>query len=107
MTDLRKQISKRIVGLREDHHLTQEKLAEILNISIKHCSSVERGVAMLSLEKLVELANYFDVSLDYLLRGADQLNVPSQILEIYQTSDQEEQKRLERYLQMYVDLRNK
>ena len=52
------QIGKNIAALRKSQKMTQEELAEELNISIKHCSSVERGKSCLSLEKwLVEILN--------------------------------------------------
>lgn len=65
------QIGKNIAALRKSQKMTQEELAEELNISIKHCSSVERGKSCLSLEKLISVCDIFDVSLDYLVGGRD------------------------------------
>ena len=48
---------------------TQEKSAEELNISLEHLGNIERGKGKPSLELLVEIALYFNVSTDYLLLG--------------------------------------
>ena len=49
-------IGSRISGLRRLNGMTQEQLAEKLDITVKHVSSVERGQSSLSLEKLVDLS---------------------------------------------------
>ena len=66
MLELHKRIGKKIATLRKENSMTQEQLAEKLSITVKHCSSVERGLSSLSLEKLIYVADLFDVSLDYL-----------------------------------------
>lgn len=53
------EMGARIAALRKENAITQEKLAEILDISVKHCSEVERGVSSLSLEKLIYLSDFF------------------------------------------------
>lgn len=62
------QIGKNIARLRKGHDMKQAQLAKLLHISIKHCSAVERGRSSLSLEKMVALCRFFDVSLDSLIR---------------------------------------
>ena len=47
--------------------LTQEKVAEKLDLSESFYSRVERGDRVLSVETLVKVACFFDVSLDYLI----------------------------------------
>lgn len=69
------QIGKRIALLRHEKKLTQEQLSEVLDISIKHCSAVERGKSSLSMEKLITLCRLFDVSLDYLIGWKDDKSV--------------------------------
>ncbi len=65
------QIGKQISRLRREKKWTQEQLAELLNISIKHCSAVERGKSALSMEKMIMLCELFDVSLDFLIGWDD------------------------------------
>lgn len=69
MENLNKNIGERIAKLRKESNITQAQLAEKLNISIRHCSSIECGNARLSIEKLIEVADLFHVTLDYLILG--------------------------------------
>ena len=59
MENLNKNIGERIAKLRKESNITQAQLAEKLNISIRHCSSIECGNARLSIEKLIEVADLF------------------------------------------------
>lgn len=65
-----KACGSRIKELRESHEgLTQEKLAELLNTSDSHLRKIENGQRSASIDLYIELAQYFHVSLDYLLLG--------------------------------------
>lgn len=59
----------RIKKLRTAHGLTQEQFSQHLNISDSHLRKVESGVSGGSIDLLVEIAEFFDVSLDYLVLG--------------------------------------
>ena len=59
----------RIRELRMKNGLTQETLAEDLNITDVHLRRIESGVRGGSIELLIEFAAYFHVSLDYLVLG--------------------------------------
>lgn len=61
-------LSEKIRELRRKNGLSQEELADKLNVSRQAVSKWETGAAVPTTETLVELANYFGVSLDYLLR---------------------------------------
>lgn len=112
--ELNKLIGSRISFLRKEHGLTQEQLSEKLDISVKHCSAVERGLSRLSLEKLIEVCNIFNVSLDYLIRETtpcatyDYLsdNFSSTAIHVLHSNDAKELKLLNEYLVMYARLRN-
>lgn len=56
-----------IRNLREDRDLRQRQLAEVLHVSQNTYSQYENGVIELTAEKLVLLADYYKVSVDYLL----------------------------------------
>ena len=60
---------KRIKELRIYRNLTQEQFAEHLHIFRNHVSKLENGVTTGSIELLVDIATYFEVSMDYLLFG--------------------------------------
>ena len=57
---------QRLRDLREDADLTQSALAERLGIQQTVYSRYERGARTSPLEHLMRLADYYDVSLDYL-----------------------------------------
>ena len=56
-----------IRNLREDRDLRQRQLAEVLHVSQNTYSQYETGVIELTAEKLVLLADFYGVSVDYLL----------------------------------------
>ena len=58
---------RRIRDLREDHDLTQKKMGEILHCSQRVYSNYERGDIDIPTEILIKLADYYDVSVDYIL----------------------------------------
>ena len=63
-------IGLRIKYLRRKHSISQEKLAEATELSISHISHIENASTKISLPSLVAIANYFQVSLDYLICGS-------------------------------------
>jgi len=67
MNELRDVIAKNICELRSSHGMTQQNLAEVLNYSDKAISKWERGESIPDILVLKQLADYFGVSVDYLL----------------------------------------
>ena len=65
------ELKNRIKDLREDHDLTQTQLAAAIGITQRKYSYVETGTQPLTDELLVKLADYYNVSIDYLLRQTD------------------------------------
>lgn len=57
----------RLRDLREDADLSQKQVAEILHIQQTVYSRYERGYQMIPVEHLLVLADYYHVSVDYLL----------------------------------------
>lgn len=62
-----KAIGKRIKIARIKADLTQEKLAEMVDISPTHISNIETGTTRVSLTAIVSLANALSVTVDDLL----------------------------------------
>lgn len=60
-------VGKRIREYREKANLTQEDIAEILDLSITAVSNIERGLNYPSMENFIKLANIMNVSSDLLL----------------------------------------
>ncbi len=65
------EFGKRIRELRRIHRKSQEALASELNVSSDHIKKMEMGIRACSIDLLVELSTYFDVSTDFLLTGKD------------------------------------
>lgn len=63
--------------LRKAHKMTQEELADALQVSRQSVSKWENGEAYPETEKLIALCNLFDVSLDALVRGDLTAEAPS------------------------------
>lgn len=63
------QFGERIRKLRREHHLTQERLAAMLNISVEHLRKIELGKRGISIDLLLDLSNVLEVSSDFLLSG--------------------------------------
>ena len=61
-------LDNRIKDLRDDSDLTQQQIAEAIGITQRKYSYIETGTQPLTDELLVKLANYYQVSIDYLLR---------------------------------------
>lgn len=60
-------IFHRIRDLREDADLTQTELSRYLNISQRAYSHYENGSRDIPTEILIAIADYYNVSIDYLL----------------------------------------
>ncbi|MBT2289254.1 helix-turn-helix transcriptional regulator [Paenibacillus albidus] len=62
---------RRIRDLREDKDITQQKMAEFLNISQTTYSRYENGNLDVPSAVLIKLANFHKVSIDYILGQTD------------------------------------
>ena len=66
-------IFNNLKSIREDNDIKQRQIAQILNVSQNTYSQYETGVIPITAEALIKLADYYDVSIDYLL---DRTNNP-------------------------------
>ena len=67
MTKIDKKLGENIKILREQHGITQQKLADLLGLSRPTVSQIEIGERKLSADELVKLADIFNISVEYLL----------------------------------------
>lgn len=72
MQDIKMIIAKNISTLRTEEGITQLELAERLNYSDKAVSKWERGESIPDVTVLMEIANMFGVTLDYLVQSNHQ-----------------------------------
>ena len=77
------EFSEKLLTLRKAKNLTQEELAEKLNVSRQSVSKWESGQAVPELDKIVAISAVFDVTTDYLLKSSeiDDLSVKTEMLE--------------------------
>jgi transcriptional regulator with XRE-family HTH domain len=61
----------RVRCLRTSKNVNQATLAELLGVTKTQISDIENGKTTTSIDRLVRLADYFDVSLDYLVGRSD------------------------------------
>lgn len=62
-------IGERLKQLRKAKKLRQSKIAELLQITTENYSKIENGKIMITVDKLVKVAGFYRVSLDYLVYG--------------------------------------
>lgn len=67
---------ERLFFLREEQDLFQNDIADILNVKQVNISNWENGKEIIPLTKLNMYANYFNVSLDYIMKLSDK-KIPS------------------------------
>ena len=72
MKELREIIANNISDLRNEDGITQSKLAQVLNYSDKAVSKWERGESLPDVTVLKRIADYFGVTVDYLLTAEHQ-----------------------------------
>ena len=58
--------NERIREIREDHSLTQQKVASLLHVGQKTYSDYEIGKTRIPVDNLLILAKFYNVSMDYI-----------------------------------------
>lgn len=78
---------ERLYELRNKKNLSQEELAEVLDVSRQSISKWENDKAYPEMTRLLFMSDYFDVSLDYLMRGIEKEDNDEKTLEKYKTKN--------------------
>lgn len=107
-SDFIEPMGKRIAEIRKAHNVTQDKLANMLTVTVKHISHTERGVSCLSLDNLIEFCNLFDCSLDYLVWGETRdkaaSKLPQEIIDLLNEGSPAQQERLYKIFELFLEL---
>lgn len=85
-------IGRIIQKLRKDKNLTQEELAEKIDLSTNYLSKVERGLSVLNVEAFLKMAKVLDFSLeDFGIKADNKINASKKELieKILSSSDTE------------------
>lgn len=65
------EIGKRIQMRRKQQGMTQEQLADKMDVSIQMVSNLERGNKAIRIENLIKLSQILNISTDYILTGKE------------------------------------
>ena len=71
MSNIKQLLGKRIKEIRKKRGLSQQKVAMDMNISREALSYYENGKRSPDISMLIALSDYFNVSIDYLIRGCE------------------------------------
>lgn len=91
------EIGKRIKLKRNEKHLTQEKLSEIIDVSPSYISEIERGTSICSLATITNISTILQTSLDYLVFGITENNSAQTFTEVLKTVPEKNHK-------LFIDL---
>ena len=96
-------IGERVKISREAAGLTQEKLAEYIDVSVQYISDLERGVVGSSVKTMIKLCNVLKVSSDYILLGKETPDtIPSDITNRMNRLDTAQQKILQDMINLTI-----
>lgn len=60
-------LAENLKSLRKERKLSQQKIADILGIPQRRYSNYETGTSEPNVEMLIKIADYYKVSVDYLI----------------------------------------
>jgi len=72
---LQTEIGSRIKALRNNNKYSQDALSEVIGLSRASISQFEKGENYPSIETIVSIANFFNVSIDYIVLGKLTTNI--------------------------------
>ena len=99
----------RIKEIRKKNSLTQEQLAEKLDISVEYVSQIERGMKIPSMQIFIKLVEVLDVSADYLIRdtvSTHNMYVNKQIASKLERLTPKQRVAIEAIIDTYIDYIN-
>lgn len=96
-------IGKRIQNRRKQLSLTQEQLAEMMNVSIQMVSNLERGNKAIRIDNLINLSRILDVSTDCILTGKETTEDIQVLTSRIAQLPEKERKMLEMLVDFYMD----
>lgn len=105
-------IGRRIKQKRKEMHLTQENLAEKLDVSIGYVSQLERGVTKINLEMLGKISNLFNCDIaDFVKRSNTESDYykrdvkKRELLQLFDNLSEQEQRQFLLMIKFYLNNR--
>ena len=63
--------NERIRDIREDHSLSQQKVADLLHVGQRTYADYESGKTRIPIDNIMILARFYNVSMDYITGASD------------------------------------
>ena len=103
-------LGKRLKQLREDKKMTQHQLAKVINVATSTIGQYETEKRIPGIEIQILLADYFNVSLDY-LNGRTNIKIPfdteaANWKDGYESLTDEERKMIDEYMEFILSRRS-
>ena len=89
------EIGKRIQMRRKQQGMTQEQLADKMDVSIQMVSNLERGNKAIRIENLIKLSQILNISTDYILTGKETTDDMQSLTEQMANLSQRDRKMME------------
>lgn len=97
------QIGERIRAARENNKITQEQLAEQIEVSPQYISDLERGVVGISLATLKKACLAMHISSDSILFGSPSDGLEAEIIEMLRSLEPTQARLLRDIIEKYVE----
>lgn len=95
------QIGERIRECRKLKRMSQSELAEAIGVSDNTISNMETGNNNVKLENIEKVADFFKVSLDYLVKGVGQAPSDDDFLNRYNKLSQIDKKKMIEFMNIF------
>lgn len=96
-------VGERIATRRRELDISQQDACTWLGVSQNHYSRIENGHAGMSLELLIDISSYLNLSIDYILTGQYTTDAFPTVIEKLNKLPLEEKKHIERYIALFMD----
>lgn len=101
------EVGQRISSLRKSYGYTQERLAEMADISVQFLIQIEHGRKTMKVATLRRLSAALSVSADYIINGSDRCSENEEINAILSTLSENDRKQAVKLLAVFADTINK
>jgi len=101
------EVGHRISSLRKSQGYTQERLAEMADISVQFLIQIEHGKKTMKIATLRRLSAALSVSADYIINGSDRCSENEEINAILSALSEENRKQAVKLLAVFAEAVNK
>lgn len=103
MDNQMEEVGKRISDLRKSYGYTQEKLAEMAEISIQFLVQIEHGKKTMKVGTLRKLSSALSVSSDYIINGSEAYSENAEINALLSKLSEENRQQATKLLKVFVE----